>query len=919
MDAAKKKIRRSRNGCHNCKRLKIKCDEQKPVCSYCAKTRATCDYSIKLTWGGRPYRDTNKRRKDQFRTIAFENDSSVGAASNGNRNTENVNINSAGNQSIQFFKVQAHDIIRANSSASNMSSDISVNSTNSQSSYMSFSSNTPSLKRTSHDAQLEDEAPASRARMQVEDIRSPSASPAFLTPGGESILSDFDAYIPKVRQYKANKDMAPSMPTPDTAPAIKKEYSSFIASSDIITDHLPHQSRHDREDQQLDQEQNENRQGQAEHANQAHKQGRSRNHQNHTVDFHQDENPEKQSSPAIPFSFVDSMPEISDGIESLSSALEKASNGGQQFLLHNSEIFNNFLSGNMDVKISEDVDDHSINSGDISEVRANPTQAAESKKFPNEDFFSSYSEDLARIEAYLPARSPNFGGDFFALSNSFRSFFQKAHKFSKLKDDDEDEIEPLDSENSENNLLSLSPSGSEQIPTPDEIFATIPPSITPLPEILLHVPFYRNLMHFWVNVASDHLVPAPPHLYKDNPFKILLPQMAMEYPSILTTLLAFSASIRSSLVGANDTPEIVTDQLLSRSCHELLKLLKDSKTATSDYTLATVLLLSCYEVFNSKDFNKHRAHTVGARQIIMARNQSAIKKEQSSVIGTESDITFFLMRWFVYVDIIGALSSTRNNHNYISKSDNIHSYTPAESVTTLNELDKHIEQNPKRDIDHLLGFDVKFLPQFSEIALLIRRTNSYLSREGVDKDAIPFEIVARALEVKENLMKAYEIGERRRQKKLDEAIDHRIQQKKKQTNSTSPPNLTHLIEHDNTIRTTNKIFCDTGILNLYRRVLKIPRESSLVQDLANNIGSMQMKYIESRSPADICTIFCTFAAGCETQDGKMQQFFNDRFSCLIEMGNVNALKGLKIMKRCWETGEDWIVASRTLDIDMALL
>ncbi|EAZ62816.2 fungal transcriptional regulatory protein [Scheffersomyces stipitis CBS 6054] len=620
MDAAKKKIRRSRNGCHNCKRLKIKCDEQKPVCSYCAKTRATCDYSIKLTWGGRPYRDTNKRP---------------------------------------------------------------------------------------------------------------------------------------------------------------------------------------------------------------------------------------------------CMPEISDGIESLSSALEKASNGGQQFLLHNSEIFNNFLSGNMDVKISEDVDDH---------MRANPTQAAESKKFPNEDFFSSYSEDLARIEAYLPARSPNFGGDFFALSNSFH-----------------------------------------------EIFATIPPSITPLPEILLHVPFYRNLMHFWVNVASDHLVPAPPHLYKDNPFKILLPQMAMEYPSILTTLLAFSASIRSSLVGANDTPEIVTDQLLSRSCHELLKLLKDSKTATSDYTLATVLLLSCYEVFNSKDFNKHRAHTVGARQIIMARNQSAIKKEQSSVIGTESDITFFLMRWFVYVDIIGALSSTRNNHNYISKSDNIHSYTPAESVTTLNELDKHIEQNPKRDIDHLLGFDVKFLPQFSEIALLIRRTNSYLSREGVDKDAIPFEIVARALEVKENLMKAYEIGERRRQKKLDEAIDHRIQQKKKQTNSTSPPNLTHLIEHDNTIRTTNKIFCDTGILNLYRRVLKIPRESSLVQDLANNIGSMQMKYIESRSPADICTIFCTFAAGCETQDGKMQQFFNDRFSCLIEMGNVNALKGLKIMKRCWETGEDWIVASRTLDIDMALL
>lgn len=59
----KPKIKRSRNGCHNCKRLKIKCDECKPKCSYCIKTDTKCDYTMKLTWGGRPYKNGTKRNK----------------------------------------------------------------------------------------------------------------------------------------------------------------------------------------------------------------------------------------------------------------------------------------------------------------------------------------------------------------------------------------------------------------------------------------------------------------------------------------------------------------------------------------------------------------------------------------------------------------------------------------------------------------------------------------------------------------------------------------------------------------------------------------------------------------------------------------------------------------------------------------
>ncbi|KAK6202329.1 fungal transcriptional regulatory protein [Scheffersomyces amazonensis] len=640
----KKKIRRSRNGCHNCKRLKIKCDENKPSCSYCLKTKTDCDYSIKLTWGGRPYKDASKRKKDPYSTpITFNNEST-------------------------------------------------------------------------------------------------------------------------------------------------------------------------------------------------------------------------------------NMPDISDGIESLSNALEKITNGGQHFHLQNSGIFNNFVLSNIDVENRENIPSPMKKSTTPMQTLVDPNNNE-----LDEDILSNYSEDIRRIEAYLPRQSPNFLGD-------------------------------------------------QRIITPEELFSTIPPSITPLPEILLQVPFYRNLMHFWVNVAADHLVPAPAHVYTDNPFKILLPQMAMEYPSILTTLLAFSAKLRSNLISSNDTPAIVTDQLLARSCNELLRLLKDKHSATADSTLATVLLLSCYEVFHSKDFDRHRAHTIGARQIIMARRRSLEKNSNddsshSSNTGTESDITFFLMRWFVYVDVIGALSATRNSHNYLSIKDDINAYAPAESVATINEIER-LEQsvvNPKRDIDHLLGFDVKFLPHFTEIALLIRKTNNFLELNGGDSSTLPVEIITKALECKEKLMKAYEEGERRRQKKLDKIMDYKIQKKKKQTNSNSPPNLTNLIEQDNILRCTNKSFCDMGILNLYRRVLKIPRDSPLVQQLANGIGNTAKDNFASKSPADVCTIFCSFSAGCETLDEDMRQFFHDRFTKLIEMGNVNALKGLQIMTRCWQTGEDWIVASKILDIDIALL
>lgn len=462
----------------------------------------------------------------------------------------------------------------------------------------------------------------------------------------------------------------------------------------------------------------------------------------------------------------------------------------------------------------------------------------------------------------------------------------------------------------------------------------IPPPLTPFPELLMNVPYYRLLLHFWVNVTAVNLVPAPSHIYQDNPFKVLLPQMAMHYPGVLTTILAFAARSRDSIDGVSRSHQDIIDQLLGRSCNELLKQLQDKEESTSDGTLATILLLSCYEVVNSNDFEKHRTHTTGASQIILARrikqrpesdsptsdNDSSTSGSSDkflSIIRDESNIAFFLMRWFLYDDVLGALSSTRGRENYLRSYRTPGKYTPVVNIPSL-DINSAYSGNDKTDIDYLLGFDARLLPHFVNIALLINEVEALLGEENTDQTQLPIEIVTAALELKEKFTQGYEEGEEKRQKTIDLLIESKLKVKK--SNSLrSTKNITELVQHDNTLRATNKLFFDTGLLNLYRRVLLIPRLSPLVQDLVETMAEILEFGVELGSPAEICTIFCHFCAACETLNAQKRQFYFERFSRLAHDGNINATKSLVIMNRCWETGEDWITAANQLDIDLVLM
>lgn len=475
-------------------------------------------------------------------------------------------------------------------------------------------------------------------------------------------------------------------------------------------------------------------------------------------------------------------------------------------------------------------------------------------------------------------------------------------------------------------IVELNPESGEPFSEEDNSAAyeptQIPHLLVPLPELLLEVPYYRQLFHFWMNVASNNLVPAPT-LYRDNPFKILLPQMAMQYSGVLTTILAFAARAMQSLNGSNNN-EII-DQLLGRSCSSLLEQLEDLSEATSDGTLATILLLSSYEVVHSENFEKHRTHTYGAGQIVAARRRksedppsssSEDDGSSSSVSANsheESNIAFFLMRWFAYVDVIGALSSTKGREKYLRSYRDSNKYQPVERIA-WTEID--FSSDPRREIDYLLGFDARLFPHFVNIALLLDQVDLYMSDPNSNKECLPQSIIIAALELKDKLTKDHETAEKNRQLIFDEILETNVRAGfMVQQNQ----HINDLMTKDNILRCTNRLFFYAGLLNLYRRVLLLPRELFLVQDLVEKMTEILRRFIEPGSPAEICTIFCNFSCGCEVIDSETRMFFVHRFGELASNGIANASKSLAIMGRCWETGEDWLTAATQLSIDLVLM
>lgn len=364
---------------------------------------------------------------------------------------------------------------------------------------------------------------------------------------------------------------------------------------------------------------------------------------------------------------------------------------------------------------------------------------------------------------------------------------------------------PLRDQSSAAESHSNHPTSEENYDDDETSFIYIPKSLEFLPDLLKEVPLYRDLFHHFVYVSADFLVPAP-LLYPQNPFKTLLPPMALGTPHLLALILAYAATHRANFLRL-PSPVDVVKRLLSRVFQGLTKSLENEQEAISDITLTTAIMLTSYDILTDSVDSSWKKHLHGARDIVVARglaqplldspdgspsepnsrstsfsdyephekpsihsmmpgiSSSTLpvfdNNEKDIILGPkplgllrndieETDVSYFLIRWFAYIDVIGALSSSHASA-FLTTNENmaqlwaIHDWSLARikergiegalspkisrglSPTAMSSPVSPLSSVPEQQInfpvkiDFLLGMDLDMLPVFSKVTCLARQ------------------------------------------------------------------------------------------------------------------------------------------------------------------------------------------------------
>lgn len=430
-------------------------------------------------------------------------------------------------------------------------------------------------------------------------------------------------------------------------------------------------------------------------------------------------------------------------------------------------------------------------------------------------------------------------------------------------------------------------------------FGSVPGFLMPLPDILLQNPLYREHYHGYVEIYSKLLCPASPRAYTDNPFTCLLPRMSLSAGTdgLLAMLISFSLCQSASFRG-EPYPKETVGLLLNKALDDLYRRLTNPLEADSDYTLSLILVLSCFEIICDSQNHDWRSHYLGARKIMFSRgllratnSMISQRKRVSFIKGQEADIHYFFTRWFAYLDVIGSLSSSSSVFTSSTSSD----------IQWECPIPTRADREHLKDIDPLTGFDTRLLECFSMIVSLVTKRESSSQKAA---SSLSLTLIRDALEGKEFILKY-----------LKETEDERDEIKMQLMND--PLNvLNEQLSDYALLRATNRIFGLSGVLQIYRRVLLMPRDTSLVQDLVKEITQVIRDEIPKDQPAAYCTLFSLFSCGCEAMSEEDQEFYLYRISALATTGSGNLRIAKDVMMEGWATGKYWadILAEKKLDL-----
>lgn len=301
----------------------------------------------------------------------------------------------------------------------------------------------------------------------------------------------------------------------------------------------------------------------------------------------------------------------------------------------------------------------------------------------------------------------------------------------------------------------------------------------------------------------------------------------------------------------------------------LRRALNDPSRQISNSNLAAAIMLASLQILNPNTFEVEiswQQHLHIARQMILARGGA-------NSVHRNDKVSYFLTRWFAYLDVLGSLSGGQNDQPLFSGN-----YWANDNSGEEQEY----------QIDCLLGFTSRCVSILAKIAVLAKACDS----ERIDS----------AGNINENWQPSQEIVDEAGRLKNDlvEARQHRYQGCPHRRASTQIEDSSYAVE----LVTTNEAFHHAGFIHVNRRILGKPSTDPEVQFAVREIVSALYK-VRKGGTAEGCLLFPMFTAGCDAQDETQKRKILERLQRMEGLGMSTVKKARALMEKVWATGKPW--------------
>ena len=466
---------------------------------------------------------------------------------------------------------------------------------------------------------------------------------------------------------------------------------------------------------------------------------------------------------------------------------------------------------------------------------------------------------------------------------------------------------------------------------------TIPRSLDPLPPTLRDNSMNLLYFHHFLNHTARILTP---HDCSGNPFKNILPQskcrnqccrskhqhtnapiVALKDPNLLHLLLAYSAGHRARLLN-HPEPAIRIAMWVRDVFPNLRHALSDTTGQISNSMLATAIMLTSLEIVSPNTFEvpiPWQIHLSTARRMITARGGV-------EAVHRKDKVSYFLSRWFVYLDVLGSLSGGKNdrplhNGDYWSEARSsrpslpspVSTATSSDSVTTNAHSnggrpttksatseesiamcfpleDAASEDEDDFQIDCLLGFTSRCVSILARIASLARKCD--IARiDPVSLTIRPEWTPSTSTIAEAEFLKS----------QLKAARTHRYRGCPHRRPNNEIEDGWDALE----MVATNEAFHWAGLVHLDRRILGKESKDDDVQTAVREIAGTLYK-VRKGGTAEACLLWPMFTAGCEApKEGAFRERILERLRSVEGCGMTQAYKARTLMEKVWETGKPW--------------